>query len=230
MMKRRWSNNGGFALRMLEESNSEVTSSSAGLIMSPSIALSPNSLGSPEYGDLDLWSYEDNPLHSGHGHGGGTNGHHHHTNGGLGATNLNGIHNLHHGNGAAVQNPNSHLLHGASLINGVGAAHINRLAQGMVNELLAANGGSGLGLGVDIMANGGVGAVKPNTNLTSSRSSTSPSIGKLNIFLKRVIRSEVSRIMHLYSEVIYASIMTTQNENSKSHFINHGEIIQVLRN
>lgn len=89
MMKRRWSNNGGFALRMLEESSSEVTSSSAGLVMAPGIGnggsggggggvgvgniggnsgiivggggitLSPTSLGSPEYGELELW-YDDN--------------------------------------------------------------------------------------------------------------------------------------------------------------------------
>lgn len=188
MMKRRWSNNGGFALRMLEESSSEVTSSSAGLIMSPSIALSPNSLGSPEYGDLDLWGYEDNPLHNSHGHG-ASNGHHHHANGGLvgGATHLNGImHNNHHhhsngtngttnGGGAMQANNNGHHMH-ASLMNGVGAAHINRLAQGMVNELLAANGGSnGLGLGVDLMGTGGV--MMSNSNMASSRSSTSPSIG-----------------------------------------------------
>lgn len=67
----------------------------------------------------------------------------------------------------------------------VGAAHINRLAQGMVNELLAANGGggNGLGLGVDLLGNGGGlnggGVVLSNSNMTSSRSSTSPSIGKL---------------------------------------------------
>lgn len=68
----------------------------------------------------------------------------------------------------------------------VGAAHINRLAQGMVNELLAANGGgvgNGLGLAVDLLGNGGGlnggGVVLSNSNMTSSRSSTSPSIGKL---------------------------------------------------
>ena len=196
MMKRRWSNNGGFALRMLEESNSEVTSSSAGLIMSPSIALSPNSLGSPEYGDLDLWGYDDNPLHGSHGHG-GTNGHHH-PNGGVGglvgATNLNGMHNHHHHapNGVAMQQPttgtvanNNVHMHGGSLMNGVGAAHINRLAQGMVNELLAANGGNGLGgLGVDLMANGAT--MLSNSNMTSSRSSTSPSIGKLQQEKKKI--------------------------------------------
>lgn len=82
MMKRRWSNNGGFALRMLEESSSEVTSSSAGLVMSAGIGggnggggvvigggngvgmtLSPTSLGSPEYGELELW-YDDNAYNS----------------------------------------------------------------------------------------------------------------------------------------------------------------------
>lgn len=57
MMKRRWSNNGGFALRMLEESSSEVTSSSAGLVMASvgGMTMSPTSLGSPEYGELELW-------------------------------------------------------------------------------------------------------------------------------------------------------------------------------
>lgn len=56
MMKRRWSNNGGFALRMLEESSSEVTSSSAGLGMVPGgMTMSPTSLGSSEYGELELW-------------------------------------------------------------------------------------------------------------------------------------------------------------------------------
>lgn len=59
-MKRRWSNNGGFSLRMLEESSSEVTSSSAALVMSPGMAMSPTSLGSPdEYSELDMWSYDD---------------------------------------------------------------------------------------------------------------------------------------------------------------------------
>lgn len=153
--------------------------------MSPSIALSPNSLGSPEYGELDLWGYDDNPLHSSHAGGGGgttTNGHHlPNGGGGLGATNLNGMHNHHGTHGAAMQTSNggsnnlNHHMH-SSLMNGVGAAHINRLAQGMVNELLAVNGGNGLALGVDLMGNGG--AVISNSNLTSSRSSTSPSIGK----------------------------------------------------
>lgn len=57
MMKRRWSNNGGFALRMLEESSSEVTSSSAGLVMAGpgGMTMSPTSLGSSEYGELELW-------------------------------------------------------------------------------------------------------------------------------------------------------------------------------
>lgn len=75
MMKRRWSNNGGFALRMLEESSSEVTSSSAGLVMGSvgagighhhggvvvgggGLTLSPTSLGSNDYGDLEMW-YEE---------------------------------------------------------------------------------------------------------------------------------------------------------------------------
>lgn len=75
MLKRRWSNNGGFALRLLEESSSEVTSSSAGLIMSPvgGITMSPSSLGSPveynELNEIELWPYHD-PYHN----------HHHHNN------------------------------------------------------------------------------------------------------------------------------------------------------
>lgn len=57
-MRRRWSNNGGFqTLRMLEESSSEVTSSSA-LGLPPAMVMSPESLASPEYG-LDLWNYDD---------------------------------------------------------------------------------------------------------------------------------------------------------------------------
>lgn len=168
---------------MLEESNSEVTSSSAGLIMSPSIALSPDSLGSPEYSDMDnlLYCYDDNPLHSSHtGHTGITNGNLHQSSA-LGATNLNGMHNHLHGtNGGTVFQANNGHLHG-TLMNGVGAAHINRLAQGMVNEILAANGGNGLGLNVDLMSNGGGvggGVAMIGSNMTSSRSSTSPSIGK----------------------------------------------------
>lgn len=55
-MKRRWSNNGGFAaLRMLEESSSEVTSSSNGLVLSSDINMSPSSLDSPIYGDQEMW-------------------------------------------------------------------------------------------------------------------------------------------------------------------------------
>lgn len=55
-MKRRWSNNGGFALRMLEESSSEVTSSSAGLVLGPGgLTMSPSPLDSPDYGELELW-------------------------------------------------------------------------------------------------------------------------------------------------------------------------------
>ncbi|CAK1545336.1 unnamed protein product [Leptosia nina] len=56
-MRRRWSNNGGFPLRMLEESSSEVTSSSA-LGLSAAMVMSPESLASPEYG-LELWGYDD---------------------------------------------------------------------------------------------------------------------------------------------------------------------------
>lgn len=55
-MKRRWSNNGGFALRALEESSSEVTSSSA---LAPAAAMSPTSIDSSEYNDMDLWNYDD---------------------------------------------------------------------------------------------------------------------------------------------------------------------------
>lgn len=178
-MKRRWSNNGGFALRMLEESSSEVTSSSAGLIMSPSIALSPNSLGSPEYGELDLWGYEDNPMHSSHGNG---NGNHHSGLAGV-ATNLNGMHNLHHGTGtpnAGLQNTNNHPIHGLGHGNSNhhGTASFNRLTQGMVNELLAANGGNGLNIAVDLIGGNGNGLINNANLLGSSRSSTSPSIGK----------------------------------------------------
>ncbi|XP_017481822.1 PREDICTED: ecdysone receptor-like, partial [Rhagoletis zephyria] len=53
MMKRRWSNNGGFAFRMHEDSSTEVTSSSNGLVLST--ALSPSPLDSPVYGEPDLW-------------------------------------------------------------------------------------------------------------------------------------------------------------------------------
>ncbi|XP_061517040.1 ecdysone receptor [Anopheles gambiae] len=67
MMKRRWSNNGGFtALRMLDESSSEVTSSSAALVMSPNMTMSPTSLGSPEYNDLELWGAYDENAYNGH--------------------------------------------------------------------------------------------------------------------------------------------------------------------
>ncbi|XP_067627595.1 ecdysone receptor-like isoform X2 [Eurosta solidaginis] len=53
MMKRRWSNNGGFAFRMLEDSSTEVTSSSNALGLGAT--LSPSPLDSPVYGDQDLW-------------------------------------------------------------------------------------------------------------------------------------------------------------------------------
>ncbi|VVC98338.1 unnamed protein product [Leptidea sinapis] len=56
-MRRRWSNNGGFPLRMLEESSSEVSSSSA-LGLPGAMVMSPESLASPEYG-LELWGYDD---------------------------------------------------------------------------------------------------------------------------------------------------------------------------
>lgn len=67
-MKRRWSNNGGFqTLRMLEDSSVEVTSSSS--LITPAMVMSPESLGSPEYGELELWEYEEAlPLgYGGHG-------------------------------------------------------------------------------------------------------------------------------------------------------------------
>ncbi|KAL0842210.1 hypothetical protein ABMA28_014371 [Loxostege sticticalis] len=63
-MRRRWSNNGGFqTLRMLEESSSEVTSSSA-LGLPPAMVMSPESLASPEYSNLELWTYEDGIAYS----------------------------------------------------------------------------------------------------------------------------------------------------------------------
>lgn len=63
-MRRRWSNNGGFqTLRMLEESSSEVTSSSA-LGLPPAMVMSPESLASPEYGGLELWGYDDGISYS----------------------------------------------------------------------------------------------------------------------------------------------------------------------
>lgn len=58
-MRRRWSNNGGFqTLRMIEESSSEVTSSSA-LGLPAAMVMSPESLASPEYGGLELWGYDE---------------------------------------------------------------------------------------------------------------------------------------------------------------------------
>ncbi|EDW10775.2 ecdysone receptor isoform X4 [Drosophila mojavensis] len=54
MMKRRWSNNGGF-LRIHEESSSEVTSSSNGLVLSSGLSMSPSPLDSPDYGDQGSW-------------------------------------------------------------------------------------------------------------------------------------------------------------------------------
>lgn len=75
MMKRRWSNNGGFALRVLEESSSEVTSSSA---LAPAVAMSPTSIGSSEYNDMDMWNYEESagfpPITNPHAGGGGGSG------------------------------------------------------------------------------------------------------------------------------------------------------------
>ncbi|KAH8254839.1 hypothetical protein KR032_012455 [Drosophila birchii] len=53
-MKRRWSNNGGF-MRLPEESSSEVTSSSNGLVLPSGVNMSPSSLDSHDYCDQDLW-------------------------------------------------------------------------------------------------------------------------------------------------------------------------------
>ncbi|XP_054737852.1 ecdysone receptor-like [Anastrepha obliqua] len=64
MMKRRWSNNGGFAFRMLEESSAEVSSSSTGLVLSTT--LSPSPLDSPVYGEQDLWYESAFNGHGGH--------------------------------------------------------------------------------------------------------------------------------------------------------------------
>lgn len=64
MMKRRWSNNGGFAFRMLEESSTEVSSSSNALVLST--ALSPSPLDSPVYGEQDLWYDAAFNGHGGH--------------------------------------------------------------------------------------------------------------------------------------------------------------------
>lgn len=62
-MRRRWSNNGGFhTLRMLEESSSEVTSSSALGALPPAMVMSPESLASPEYPGLELWGYEESSM------------------------------------------------------------------------------------------------------------------------------------------------------------------------
>ncbi|XP_034840653.1 ecdysone receptor isoform X1 [Maniola hyperantus] len=62
-MRRRWSNNGGFPLRMLEESSSEVTSSSA-LGLQAAMVMSPDSLASPEYGGLDIWGYDESMTYT----------------------------------------------------------------------------------------------------------------------------------------------------------------------
>lgn len=45
-------------MRMIEESSSEVTSSSA-LGLPAAMVMSPESLASPEYGSLELWGYDD---------------------------------------------------------------------------------------------------------------------------------------------------------------------------
>lgn len=61
MNRRRWTNNGGFhTLRMLEESSSEVTSSTALGTLPPAMVMSPESLNSPsEYAALELWGYDE---------------------------------------------------------------------------------------------------------------------------------------------------------------------------
>uniref|UniRef100_A0A182M2N3 Uncharacterized protein n=1 Tax=Anopheles culicifacies TaxID=139723 RepID=A0A182M2N3_9DIPT len=51
---------------MLDESSSEVTSSSAALVMSPGMTMSPTSLGSPEYNELELWGAYDENAYNGH--------------------------------------------------------------------------------------------------------------------------------------------------------------------
>lgn len=122
MMKRRWSNNGGFtALRMLDDSSSEVTSSSAALGMT----MSPNSLGSPNYDELELWSsYEDNAYN---GHSVLSNGNNNLggcgaannllMNGIVGNNNLNGMMNM---AGQAVQANGNNIQHiVGNLINGM---------------------------------------------------------------------------------------------------------------
>nr|AKC43542.1 ecdysteroid receptor [Ectropis obliqua] len=60
MNRRRWTNNGGFhTLRMLEESSSEVTSSSALGTLPPAMVMSPDSLNSPSEYALELWGYDE---------------------------------------------------------------------------------------------------------------------------------------------------------------------------
>lgn len=106
MMKRRWSNNGGFTLRMLEESSSEVTSSSAALVMSPGMAMSPTSLGSPEYSELDMWGYDDTTSYSTGGPGSVIT-----NNGNLGVCNNNGMTNI-----TAIHNNNNNNNTSSSII------------------------------------------------------------------------------------------------------------------
>ncbi|XP_055533402.1 ecdysone receptor isoform X2 [Wyeomyia smithii] len=129
MMKRRWSNNGGFtSLRMLDESSSEVTSSSAALVMSPGMTMSPTSLGSPEYNELELWgAYEENAYN---GHSVLSNGNNNVggcgaagnllMNGIVGNNNLNGMMNM-AGQAAAVQAANGNQIQHivGNLINGM---------------------------------------------------------------------------------------------------------------
>lgn len=162
MMKRRWSNNGGFALRMLEESSSEVTSSSAALIMSPGMTLSPTSLSSPEYNELEMWGYEEN-SYSHHGvitnNGNGNNGG---SGGGLGSNLNNGS------NGGVVIGNNGALTvvanNGALTVVANGLAGVNNgvLAANLMNGGTGVGGGglNGLGIGGCIIgAGGGLGGV-----------------------------------------------------------------------
>lgn len=127
-MKRRWSNNGGFtSLRMLDESSSEVTSSSAALVMSPGMTMSPNSLGSPEYNDLELWSAYEDGAYNGHsvlsngnnnvGGCGAANNLLMNGIGGIGNNNLNGMMNV---AGQAMQANGNNIQHiVGNLINGM---------------------------------------------------------------------------------------------------------------
>ncbi|KAH8319829.1 hypothetical protein KR074_007341 [Drosophila pseudoananassae] len=71
-MKRRWSNNGGF-MRLPEESSSEVTSSSNGLVLPSGVNMSPSSLDSHDYCDQELWLCGNDSGPYGSSNGGGLN-------------------------------------------------------------------------------------------------------------------------------------------------------------